>query len=76
MARVARFLDARALRERAQEKREWKGELMREIYVEHEEGVIEDYVNHWVVTDDIKWLASFLDREDAEAYADSKRLEP
>lgn len=28
------------------------------------------------VTDGDKWLASFLAKEDAEAYADAKRLEP
>ncbi len=44
----------------------------REIYVE-----LEWDEETWSVTDDHdRWLASFLNKEDAEEYAERKRLEP
>ena len=43
----------------------------REILVE------QDWANdEWQVVVDDRFLASFVDREDAEEYADRKRLEP
>ena len=44
---------------------------MREIYVEHEVST-----DDWCVYDDNTWLASFRRREDAEEWAEQKRLEP
>lgn len=49
---------------------------MREIYVEHEpHGDNEALGGEYVVYDDNAWLASFIRKDDAEAYADAKRLE-
>lgn len=50
---------------------------MREIFVEHEpNGDNAELGGEWVVYTDNAWLASFINKEDAEEYADSKRLEP
>lgn len=45
----------------------------REVFVEKNWADPED---GFQVFDDDKWLASFLNKEDAEEYADRKRLEP
>lgn len=49
----------------------------REIYVEHEpHGDNEALGGEYIVCDENAWLASFINKEDAEEFADRKRLEP
>lgn len=49
---------------------------MQEIYVEHErDGDNAALGGEYVVYTDSAWLASFINQEDAEAYAEVKRLE-
>lgn len=48
--------------------------MARKMYVERSDGGVISGEN-WDVYDDNDWLATFRNREDAEAYADSKRLE-
>jgi hypothetical protein len=47
---------------------------MQEVSVEFEETYEDE--GDWVVRRGEQWLASFLNQDDAHAYADAKRLEP
>jgi len=48
----------------------------RAIYVDREEGWTDAYLDQWAVYDDNDWLASFRKKEDADEWAEQKRLEP